>query len=401
MKDALRILSYLFLAVLILTTAPGCKREGCTDPNADNYDSKAKSDDGSCVYTYEAKYIGSEACKTCHSTIYDNFIKSGHPYKLNKVAGAQPSIPYRTETIPTPAGYSFTDGTITYMIGGYGWKARFIDNNGYIVTQLPGTQYNIANASLGIYSSADAPGTKKYDCGKCHTTGWKSVADGGSRQDGLAGMDGEFFAGGIHCEACHGMGNKHMNTKLAADITVDRNSSLCGQCHMRNADHSIAAKGGFSEHHEQYDEWLSSPHNSGSVGCNDCHDPHSSVINDNIAPGNGYKTTCTSCHSGYNANKHTAYTGIDCITCHMPYSGKSALASSIYKADVKSHVFKINPDTAITYFSADGKLANVDGKGLPLTYVCYQCHKDISGNGGTNSQKTMLELSTKATNFHQ
>ncbi|OFX49918.1 MAG: hypothetical protein A2046_16335 [Bacteroidetes bacterium GWA2_30_7] len=387
----------------------GCKREGCTDSKATNYDSKAKKDDGSCIYdtvkpiTYEDKYIGSEACKSCHTTIYDNFIKSGHPYKLNKVSGSQPVIPYRTQTTPTPAGYSFTDGTITYMIGGYGWKARFIDNKGYIVTQLAGSQYNLVAGTQSVYESAVAPGTKKYDCGECHTTGWKSVADGGSRQDGLEGMEGEFFTGGIHCEACHGKGNKHANTKLAGDITLNKDASLCGQCHTRNSDYSIAAKDGFSQHHEQYDEWLTSPHKTNSIGCNDCHDPHSSVLNDAVAPGEGVKKECTDCHSSttYNANKHTGNTSIECVTCHMPYAGKSAKSYSKYKADVSSHIAKINTDTVITYFSTDGKLANVDGKGLPLTFVCYQCHKDENGEGGSYSQKTMLQLSTKATGFHQ
>lgn len=408
MKKTIRVLGIILVFSGIFFSNTGCKREGCTDPNALNYDSKAKSDDGSCTYTItptgKDEYVGSESCKSCHSSIYEKFIKSGHPYKLNKVNGVQPAIPYRTATIPTPSGYSFTDGTITYMIGGYGWKARFIDNKGYIVTQLAGSQVNLADGSLGVYHSSDAPGTKKYDCGKCHTTGWKSIADGGSAQDGLEGMDGSFFAGGVHCEACHGKGGLHIVSKAKSDITKNSNSSLCGDCHTRNTDRTIAAKGGYSEHHEQYDEWLSGPHsNAGAPGCNDCHDPHASVINDASAPGEGVLTSCTDCHSSttYNASKHTANTNITCVTCHMPYSGKSALASSKYKADIKSHIFKINPNDTVTYFSADGKVANVDGKGLPLTYVCYQCHKDENGDGGTNSMKTMLELEAKATNFHK
>lgn len=407
MKKTIKILSLILVVSGIVLTNSGCKREGCTDPTATNYDSKAKKDDGSCTYTTPTpvgkdEYVGSASCKSCHTTIYENFIKSGHPYKLNKVSGSQPQIPYRTATIPTPAGYSFTDGTITYMIGGYGWKARFIDNKGYIVTQLAGTQYNLNTATQSIYESSVAPGTKKYSCGKCHTTGWKSVADGGSKQDGLEGMDGEFYAGGVQCEACHGKGGLHIVSKAKSDITLNKNASLCGDCHTRNADRSIAASGGFSEHHEQYDEWLTSPHNTGNIGCNDCHDPHSSVINDASAPGEGVKEQCTTCHSAttYNANKHIANTNIECVTCHMPFSGKSAVKSTKYKADVKSHIFKINPDSIITYFSTDGKLVNQDKKGIPLTFVCYQCHKDENGDGGLMSQKTMIELSNKAKDFH-
>jgi len=47
--------SYLnFVAILGLAAGvavlPGCKKDGCTDPAASNYDDAAKNDDGSCVY---------------------------------------------------------------------------------------------------------------------------------------------------------------------------------------------------------------------------------------------------------------------------------------------------------------------------------------------------------------
>lgn len=35
---------------LTLATFTSCKKEGCNDPNANNYDSKAKKDDGTCTY---------------------------------------------------------------------------------------------------------------------------------------------------------------------------------------------------------------------------------------------------------------------------------------------------------------------------------------------------------------
>ena len=36
-----------------------------------------------------AKYVGSDECQPCHSDIHGDFIKSGHPFKLNKAALAQ------------------------------------------------------------------------------------------------------------------------------------------------------------------------------------------------------------------------------------------------------------------------------------------------------------------------
>jgi hypothetical protein len=38
-------------SVLMLTTLNACKKEGCTDSIATNYDEKADSDNGTCTYT--------------------------------------------------------------------------------------------------------------------------------------------------------------------------------------------------------------------------------------------------------------------------------------------------------------------------------------------------------------
>jgi hypothetical protein len=39
----------LFGAAAVMIAAAGCKKKGCTDPAATNYDEKAKKDDGSCI----------------------------------------------------------------------------------------------------------------------------------------------------------------------------------------------------------------------------------------------------------------------------------------------------------------------------------------------------------------
>lgn len=351
------------------------------------------------IPTPELAFVGSEACQSCHAQKYELFIKSGHPYKLNKVNGSQPVIPFTTAdglNIPTPAGYGW--GDITYMIGGYGWKARFLDSDGFIITEHDDTQYNIADGSQVAYHGSDPIGTKKYDCGKCHTTGWKHIDDGGAPKDGLAGMAGHFYAGGIHCEECHGMGSTHIATQKKSDISIDRSSELCGRCHTRNADRSIAASGGFVKHHEQYDEWLvSGGHYESGIGCNTCHDVHASTKYDAIAPGEGVKKSCTDCHSSYNASKHTGM-DISCITCHMPKSSKSAIKTGAYVGDIRSHQFKINPNKNYEMFNEAGNLAS--GNGVSLEYACYQCHKDKNGNGGEYSQQSKIWLASMAFGFH-
>lgn len=364
------------LAAFLLALGLAVMTTGCGD------------DDDEKIPT-ELAFAGSETCAECHSTIHTDFVNSGHPYKLVKVDGAAPTYPFSSVPNP-PAGYTWDD--ITYVIGGYAWKARFIDTEGFIITG-DGVQYNLATQGWVAYSSSDPLGTKKYNCGSCHTTGWKSVADGGTPQDGLAGMDGEFFAGGIQCEACHGMGNIHAVTESADDITVDNTSAACGNCHIRGASSEIPASGGFIKHHEQYNEILSAGH--ASRQCVDCHNPHGSTKHNQTT---GIVADCLDCHPTKDASKHSLAT-LECEDCHMPAATKSAVASTKYVGDVATHIFKINVAADGEMFNADGSLAN-GSTGVTLDFTCYQCHKDVDGIGGSASTKTLQELSDYATDFH-
>jgi len=59
-------------------------------------------------------------------------VQTGHPYKLNKVENGQPPEYPFSEVPQPPEGYTWDD--VAYVIGGYGWKARFIDHDGFIIT---------------------------------------------------------------------------------------------------------------------------------------------------------------------------------------------------------------------------------------------------------------------------
>ncbi len=49
---------YSITAVTLLLIVPSCKKKGCTDSAATNYDEKAKKDDNSCIYASESTYTG-------------------------------------------------------------------------------------------------------------------------------------------------------------------------------------------------------------------------------------------------------------------------------------------------------------------------------------------------------
>jgi len=343
----------------------------------------------------ELEFIGSTECATCHSEIYESFLTTGHPYKLMEVIdGNAPEYPFTTLDY-LPSGYTWND--ISYVIGGYFWKARYVDSNGYIVTGTD-VQWNFETEEAVAYHSDEAPGTKMYDCGRCHTTGWVSVEDGGNPQNDLDGMAGEFFVGGVHCEQCHGQGSIHAYTRSKDDITLDRTSELCSTCHYRNEDHTIAASGGFIKHHEQYDEMIAAGHKE--LSCNDCHDPHKTTKHGQTG---GIIKNCLDCHDEIvNGRDHKGLA--DCVTCHMPYASKTAVARTKYQGDIMTHIYKINTDADGEMFNEDGTLANGE-TGVTLDFVCYRCHRDPDGEGGDpdlpfTSRKTLEELSEYATGYH-
>lgn len=356
-------------------------------------------------------FVGSDKCATCHGAIHETFIESGHPYKIVKVEnGQQPNIPFMP-TAMTPAGYTWND--LSYTIGGYGWKMRFIDNNGFVITAIDGSQWNPTNNSQSIYNSSTPNGTEKYTCGGCHTTGWKSVAEGGLPQDGLPGMDGQFFKGGIQCEGCHGEGNVHIaaieaNVSVPSGLNVvtNRTNELCAKCHYRRwnkGDFKQSVSGDWEMHRCQVEQLSTNAHNS--LTCIGCHDPHASTRKDNVAKGNGIRAdkTCVNCHTDQNKFSPSMHYSATCINCHMPRAVKNAIKYTKYMADAPNHNFKINTSETDTYITtdADGSWANLNGKGTTLDYVCYQCHQDPNGDGGTLSVKTRAELTAKAVTFHK
>ncbi len=338
----------------------------------------------------DGEYITSEQCGWCHTVEYASFIQTGHPFKLNKVVnGEQPIYPFTTlngvlERIfdddadilngfaDTNPGTDNTLGTpvtwddVSYVIGGYFWKARFIDQAGAIVTGSE-VQYNFATQAMSAYHNNETD--KPYNCGNCHTTGWVHQDDTLSpdRQDGLAFMDGTFSEGGVHCEACHAAGAQHAKFRggivrnaqprtLAELTAADAGYGLavdCGECHTRDGERDyssylsgfdkalygpdelpntaddvapdtrpnemggrVAASGGLVRHHEQYDEILGIDPDtllttrSGAFlslhgNCGSCHNPHGSSVNvTNLA--------------------YTGMPGVDptndgCLGCHPDY----------------------------------------------------------------------------------
>lgn len=341
-------------------------------------------------------YVGSEECGQCHEDEYAKFVLSGHPYKLTKVEnGEAPTFPYDTITgglRNPPEGYSWDD--ISYVIGGYAWKARFIDDKGFIITgdENSVTQYNYKNSFVekpAEWVPYHAGEEKPYDCGTCHTTGYRPEG----HQDDLEGIVGTWAFPGIQCEACHGPGSRHADDPYGVLMRVERSSQLCGECHVRGNPAQIDANGGFEKHHEQYEDLYNSKHFA--ISCVTCHDPHASALyaDDTVNPNQGIVQVCESCHWQNTQQGVEKHLGVDCVECHMAPMAKSAQGNpDLFRADVRSHQFSINTEPDAEQFNEDGTLVMPY---LTLQYACGQCH-----NGEYAGVKETAVLSAAADGYH-
>lgn len=325
-----------------------------------------------------AEYIGSEACQACHADIYASFRKTGHPYKLNEAKDVQNPDYYPFTTVPNPPpGVSWSD--VSMVIGGFWWKARFIDTLGYIITG-DSVQYNPATGGWVAYHSGE---TVPYDCGPCHMTGYKDTG----HQNGKEGLIGTWALNGIQCEECHGPGSVHQQDPYNVDMVVDRSNGLCAKCHIRGESNKIPASGGFIRHHEQWNEMSRTKH--AALKCVDCHDPHIGLHPSNPDRAAAIKLKCENCHiketesfKNSGINHYGSSAGPDCIDCHMPKADKSATASGPYEGDLRSHLCRINIDPNAEMFTSDGHYANGY---LTLEYTCLTCHSDKDKTWAANN----------------
>ena len=328
---------------------------------------------------FGAGYVGSATCGNCHQEIYDTFRATGHPVKLRPAAEA------RAAGLPKPDYVKWDD--ILFVIGGFRWKVRYVDNNGYIITGSADGKVvgrNQFNMETGQWVNYNA-GRKefKYDCGECHNTGYATSGN----QLRKPGFVGSWALNGVQCEACHGRGAVHAKSPSKANIRIDRSAALCGQCHRRGTDMSvIPAAGGWVEHREQYQEFLASPHAAG-LTCVTCHDPHRRA-RQLKATG-----TCENCHTrsaaAYRGSKHQL-ARIGCTGCHMPNTGLNAVVRSKYEADDPSHLTRVNSDPNATLFSPDG--LRVASTGNTLEFTCLRCHADRNKAWAATYVKTIHTL---------
>lgn len=355
-----------------------------------------------------AEYIGSQTCSGCHQDIYASFSKTGHPWNQTKVVdGTPPAFPYSSIVEP-PSGYTWND--ISYVIGGYNWKAIFVDKNGYIITDAPGktgdasylNQWNLPNALLNKAAEwvSYKPGTEKLlnNCGECHSTGYSTFSSN-AHQDNLPGIIGTWNEPGVQCEACHGPGSLHASNPKGIRMLIDRSNQACLSCHSRGGVVEIA--NGFIDHTNTFGDLPAGKHVA--LACVDCHDPHMGVVQLQQENQQTTRTVCVDCHFQQAKNQKNPLhlvMQLACVECHMPYMIQNATGDPAkYMGDVRTHRMVIDPTQIEQFVANTNTNGAVSQQALPqigLDFACRHCH-----GGGLGAPKTDQQLIDGATGYHE
>ncbi len=340
-----------------------------------------------------AEYVGSQVCAGCHNDIYEKYANSGHAWQLNPIVdGVPPEYPFTNLSDP-PEGYTWND--ISYVVGGYSLKARFLDKEGYLITGEPGAvvsdpqyldQYNFANPLLGLgaaWVSHDAGKAQlQYTCGECHTTGY----DLRGTTEAMPGIIGQWAAPGIQCERCHGPGSLHMTNPHGIRMTIDRDAEACEDCHFASEGAAMGTANGLIDLYAE-------PHQNKhlALDCVVCHDPHTGVIQLRQEKVQTTKVACETCHFEEAQYQNNPLHMMNCLECHMPRSVESAWSDpALFSGDVRTHMVAIDP-TQIGQVAEDGTVLPQIG----LDAACRHCH-----GGQLGSPKTDEELINAAMGYH-
>jgi hypothetical protein len=328
-----------------------------------------------------ASFVGSEACAECHQEYYDTFLASGHPWILTPVTeGRAPEIPGDQVQTP-PEGVTWDD--VSYVIGGYRWKALFVNQQGNIITG-EAAQFTLDNESLeaGDEWAAYHPGEElPYDCGSCHVTGYDAAARGDAPN-----MLGAFALPGVQCEACHGPSSLHVNNPHSFSPRVSRDAQSCRNCHMTG---ELVAADGFIQHTDGAYADLH-PGKHALIDCVDCHDPHAGVTAPRAARQPFLRSTCADCHhqQAEEPNPVHARIIVECVDCHMPELIQKAVGRpESFRADVATHQVVINAEQ-LSQFSEDGAVLPQIG----LEFACRQCHNSDIGIGPALPDEVLLDV---------
>jgi len=312
----------------------------------------------------ESRYLGQAVCVQCHEDIAKQQAKTAMAHALTQTAqdellrqraplsfklgaftyrierqGAQfiYTITNGKEQFSTPLLWSFGHGTSgkTFVIE---YQGSFYETRVSYFTQLgrldltPGAPREAPDVLAQAIGQPQRP-NDALACFTCHSTPPPATSE----------VKLDQFTPGMHCESCHGPGEKHLAALKAGKLQQakqeifnprawpadDVNQLFCGACHRSwEAVMQLPERGGvnnvrFQPYRLANSKCYQNPDDR-RIGCVACHDPHGDVAHESRA----YDAKCLACHQGGKeavkipAAERTAPpcpTGKqDCVSCHMP-----------------------------------------------------------------------------------
>jgi hypothetical protein len=189
-----------------------------------------------------AEYIGSERCGGCHveqyktwkTTLHANMVRTRDAGILKDVVanwasdGKNPG-PTKVNLTGAPAKLD----EVTHVVGSH-WKQRFLVKN----AQTGG--HSFLDKQWNRMTKAWEPYGQKNDwetnCATCHVTGLRVLS---YDEKNPAAQKVTFAEVNVGCEACHGPGSKHVQSRKKVDIYTfadkpkEVQTRVCGYCHIR------------------------------------------------------------------------------------------------------------------------------------------------------------------------
>ena len=312
---------------------------------------------GGVELDYEASFIGSARCGSCHVEHYES--KSHMAMTSSRVTAENQDLWFSSERLAETLKWPKSDGRPPPRYrrgpGGVFLEARGEDGalhrarvaavfgsgtraftplsveEGRGIRELRVSYFSGEKSWVMTPDSHDDPDPLGYvrspesshDCLKCHTT--VLVFD-----ENILNLEASVF--GIGCERCHGPGSAHEASVLdggdslqifnPGSLTSKDQVRFCGQCHRRPADsepHRVLRRTPEVARHAGTGLMLSacfrrSPAASG-ITCLDCHSPHRSID----PARDSFNRPCLRCH-GRPAEDHKSEPiseSSDCTRCHM------------------------------------------------------------------------------------
>jgi predicted CXXCH cytochrome family protein len=351
-------------------------------------------------------YVGSAACKTCHSAIYARWQKTPmanvvrdpkeHPEAiLPDLTKPDPLVKFKKEDIA--------------LVYGSVWKQRYFTKVGndyfplgaqWDITHQIWRNYFVANNTdwwVPLYPADNMKRPTGPLCDGCHSVNYNLQNHAVTEWN-------------VGCERCHGPGSEHVAKPTRATIVNPARldsvaaTDTCVQCHSQGQplqkpingvyydwpvgyepgknlrdfwqleEHKLGettfthfADGTAHKNRMQGNDFVQSAMYSHGITCFSCHDVHGT---DNRAqllkPAN---VMCLQCHGPSSPNgphaptieAHTQHTvgsaGNECVNCHMP-----KIETQLADTNVRAHTFKFIPPSATT----QDKVPN----------ACNTCHTD-------------------------